>query len=339
MWHLACISHARADLEIETRADVNTFEKCRLASPQPGQSAVMSYLQLILDIGRSDPEPYELALFAIGAASVTLEDAADDPILEPAPGATPLWPTIKIKALFAEPFPPELAQALQRELGQPLPPHRLEQLADRAWEREWLKDFRPMQFGRRLWICPAGQRPEANDAIIVDLDPGLAFGTGTHATTALCLEWLDAQALQGRSVIDYGCGSGILAIAALKLGAAHADGIDIDPQALQASRDNAIRNKVSGSLNLHPDAESLKPADIVIANILAQPLLELAPRLATLVRHEGRIVLSGILCDQAPSVLHRYAEWFEMEQPSERDGWMRLTGRRHAAGGVESSSC
>ena len=178
----------------------------------------------------------------------------------------------------------QVIDSLTEQLDSPVPAHRFELLADRHWEREWLKDFHAMQFGERLWICPDGQRPDDADAIIVDLDPGLAFGTGTHPTTAMCLQWLDQHAPQGHSVIDYGCGSGILAIAALKLGAAHVHGVDIDPQALLASRDNAERNHVSAALTLSLNDHDLQPADLVIANILAGPLESLAPRLAELTK-------------------------------------------------------
>lgn len=291
----------------------------------------MPFLQLTLDIGRADPELLEDALFALGALSVTLEDAADDPILEPAPGALPLWPTVKIQALFPPDTHRDIVQRLQTAMGE-IPPHRLELLEDRAWEREWLKDFRPMRFGRHLWICPAGQRPDGTDAVIVDLDPGLAFGTGTHATTALCLEWLDEHvaALRGKSIIDYGCGSGILAIAALKLGAQAARGVDIDPQALLASRDNALRNGVGERLSLGLDDTSLRVADVLIANILAGPLERLAPRLATLVKTGGAIVLSGILSEQAANLLEHYSIWFDMKPTVTRDGWARLSGTRNA---------
>ena len=226
----------------------------------------MPFLQLSLDIGARSPEPYEDALFELGALSVTLLDAADDPVLEPAPGAMPLWPTIIVRAVFAADTDANLVRtALSSATGlDPLlvaEKAQFEPVADRAWEREWLKDFKPMRFGRRLWVCPGGQRPDAAevgsdvDVVLLELDPGLAFGTGTHATTALCLEWLDSGAipgpdavkpwLAGADVIDYGCGSGILAIAALRLGARHAVAMDIDPQALLATRENAERNAVA----------------------------------------------------------------------------------------------
>lgn len=289
----------------------------------------MPFLQLTLNIGAADPTPYEDALFALGAFSVTLEDAADDPILEPAPGATPLWPTVVVRALFdAQTKASAVLKSLRDAVGHELPTSTFASIADRAWEREWLKDFHPMRFGQKLWVCPAGQRPSDDEAIIVDLDPGLAFGTGTHATTALCLEWLDTAPLAGKSVIDYGCGSGILAIAALKLGARVAYGTDIDAQALLASRDNALRNDVAPRLQLIEDPSALRPADILIANILAAPLYELASRLAKLVAPHGRIVLSGLLDAQAAALAEHYRAWFAIEPVITKDGWARLTGVR-----------
>jgi ribosomal protein L11 methyltransferase len=203
-------------------------------------------------------------------------------------------------------------------------------LEDRAWEREWLKDFKPMQFGRRLWVCPGGMSlpASARDACIIDLDPGLAFGTGTHPTTAMCLEWLDGADLAGTRVIDYGCGSGILAIAALKLGAREAVGTDIDPQALMASRDNAERNAVSDKLVLQTVERTIDPADVLLANILAGPLAELAASFAKLVKPGGRIVLSGILKEQALPLAQTYAAWFDMDSPVYREDWARLVGKR-----------
>lgn len=288
----------------------------------------MPFLQLTLQLGGADPAPIEDALFSIGALSVTLEDAADDPILEPLPGALPLWPTVNVKALFdADTNEHELIQALQAQVDT-LPPHRFEQLEDRPWEREWLKDFHAMRFGNKLWVCPDGQRPDDADAVIIDLDPGLAFGTGTHATTALCLQWLDAHPPHDQSIIDYGCGSGILAIAALKLGAREAHGVDIDHQALIASRSNAERNRVSDSLILALHDRDLKPANIVLANILAGPLVELAPKLATLTQKNGYIVLSGVLQEQANSIQTCYSQWYAMDAIAYQDGWARLSGRR-----------
>jgi ribosomal protein L11 methyltransferase len=302
----------------------------------------MPFLQLTLPIGSADPAPFEDALLAAGAASITLEDAGDDPVLEPAPGSTPLWPHVRIKALFDASADPDALRVS-------FPDATFEHIADRAWEREWLKDFRPMRFGQRLWICPGGQRPTLDESIaepsrlprdspgqpccplVIDLDPGLAFGTGTHPTTALCLELLDAAQLQGRFVIDYGCGSGVLAIAALKLGAAGALAIDIDPQALLATRENAARNGVAERLIVAaPDRAQHPPADVLLANILAEPLVELAPVFAERVAVGGCVVLSGILQSQATAIASRYAAWFDMRPAATRDDWALLYGVRRS---------
>jgi ribosomal protein L11 methyltransferase len=292
----------------------------------------MPFLQVHVTLDGLDPESVEDACFAIGALSVTLADAGDTPILEPLPGTTPLWPATAVSALFADGTDPnEVTEALRDLLGRDVAVTS-ETLADRAWEREWLKDFRPMRFGERLWICPGGQFPPTDtqpDPTIVWLDPGLAFGTGTHATTALCLEWLDREQPTDRRILDVGCGSGVLAIAALLLGARSAHGIDIDPQALIASTDNALRNEVADRLTLaNAQAEWGEGYDIVLANILAEPLIELAPRIAAATRPGGAVVLAGLLDAQAESVAAAYRPWFRMEAPRDRDGWTSLSGRR-----------
>jgi ribosomal protein L11 methyltransferase len=245
---------------------------------------------------------------------------------------------VQIKALFDAAADPIVIEALLGQLPQPLPALRFATLDDRPWEREWLKDFRPMRFGQRLWICPDGQRPADSDLAphasnlkpcFVDLDPGLAFGTGTHPTTALCLAWLDGAELRGKSVIDYGCGSGILAIAALKLGAASALGVDIDPQAVIATRENSVRNGVADRLTACTVAQvAAGPADILLANILADPLASLGVTLAALVKPGGSIVLSGLLSEQAPQLATQYAAWFDIAPVSVRDGWARIDGFR-----------
>jgi len=301
------------------------------ARPENAATGPVPHLQLLLDLGGRNPEPYEDALFELGAVSVTLEDAADDPVLEPAPGATPLWPTVVVKAVFeagsdADAIAAALAQALPDA-----PTPRVEVLPDKAWEREWLKDFRPMRFGRRLWVCPAGMPVDDPDAIRIELDPGLAFGTGTHPTTALCLTWLDGQELGGQQMVDYGCGSGILAIAAAKLGAVRVLAMDIDPQALIATRDNAARNDVGDRLTVTGDpALDERSADLLIANILVGPLVELAPRFARALRPGGRLALSGLLTDQADTVTAAYRPWFDIATTATRDGWALLAGQRRA---------
>lgn len=301
----------------------------------------MPFLQLTLAIGPADPEVFEDVLLAAGASSITLEDAQDNPVLEPAPGTTPLWPLVKLKALFDAAVPREsILEAMRAELGQELPPAQFEIIEDRAWEREWLKDFKPMRFGNRLWICPGGQIPpdsrspipDSESPCIIRLDPGLAFGTGTHPTTALCLEWLDANDVRGKRIIDYGCGSGILAIAALKLGAQEVYAVDIDPQALLATQDNATLNAVADRLRISMVGElKCGQADVLLANILAEPLKEFAPLFGELVVPGGRIVLSGVLSLQAQEVAARYAPWFDIAPAAIRDDWARIDGARRTA--------
>jgi len=293
------------------------------------------FLQIHLTLGDLDPDRAEHACLAAGAVAVTLSDAGDAPILEPAPGTTPLWPSVALSALYdVRTDPLALAARLRAELDRPALEFRSEVLEDRPWEREWLRDFKPMRFGQRLWICPGGQAPPADatagtDPAIVWLDPGLAFGTGTHATTALCLEWLDRADLAGCRVLDVGCGSGVLAIAALRLGATSAVALDIDPQALTATAQNAGRNGLRERLEARPaEAHWGGPYDVVLANILAEPLVELAPRFAAVTRPGARIVLSGLLPAQGPAVTSACAPWFDIEPPREREGWVGLAGRR-----------
>lgn len=297
----------------------------------------MPFLQLSLAIGSADPAPYEDALLEAGATSITLEDAEDNPVLEPAPGTTPLWPSVRLRALFESNADRDAIRATLAALGESAPEPQFEVIEDRAWEREWLKDFRPMQFGTRLWVCPGGQLPTApladdESRVTLLLDPGLAFGTGTHPTTALCLEWLDAADLAGKRVLDYGRGSGILAIAALKLGAIEAVAVDIDEQALIATRENAARNDVDSQLRIAGvDQIGEFAPDIVLANILAEPLLELAPRFAEMLASGGRIVLSGVLVSQAADIARRYAPWFDIAPAALRDEWARLDGVRRGS--------
>jgi ribosomal protein L11 methyltransferase len=293
----------------------------------------MDWLQFVMELGALDPDDAEAALLQAGACSVTLSDAGDDPVLEPGPGETPLWSRTRITGLFpGDTDPQAIRQAVQSSLAlESLPGHQLERLADRAWEREWLKDFGPMRFGERLWICPHGLEVESVDAVVVRLDPGLAFGTGTHPTTALCLEWLDSVDLAGKSVLDYGCGSGVLAIAALKLGAAAATGMDIDPQATIATRQNAAENGVSVAV-CGSDEEIEGCFDVIVANILAGPLVQFADSITSRLASHGMLALSGVLCEQAEEVMAAFDPWIEFDEPvfREQDGqtWSRLTGSR-----------
>jgi len=292
----------------------------------------VSWHQLVIELGREPPGRAEEACLALGAISLSLADAGDEPLLEPAPGDTPLWREVRLKALFEEALDPALlAATLTAVLALPAGAIQVEQVADRAWEREWLRDFRPMRFGRRLWVCPAGQPAGSADAVVLELDPGLAFGTGTHATTALCLEWLESRPLAGLRLLDYGCGSGILALAALKLGAGSATAFDIDPQAITATRDNAAKNDLGAGLTLAGRAEAISgPFDVVVANILARPLVELAPTLARHCRTGGALLLAGLLESQGGEVARAYGPWFDIETAALREGWIALAGCRRA---------
>lgn len=296
-------------------------------------------LELSLTLRADQQEAVEAALDEVGALAMTLLDADADTanenaILEPAVGETPLWPMIVLCALFEAGID---RSGLLHVLGELLPDLAPEQVTfrdvgERDWTRAWMDQFKPMRFGARLWIYPWNIEPPVDaDAVVVRLDPGLAFGTGTHPTTALCLEWLDGIALAGCTVLDYGCGSGVLAIAAALLGASRVVGIDNDPQAIQASHDNAQRNAVADRVELHlPDADAAGPADVLVANILAGPLHELAPRFAASVRPGGLLALSGILAGQHEELLLRYAEWFEELHVVQREDWVRIDGRRRA---------
>jgi len=296
------------------------------------------WLELSLTLRASDQERTELALEDAGALAVTLLDAdADTPneraILEPGVGETPLWGEIALSALFdADTDRAGLLQVLLDLLPELEPAQlRFREIADQDWTRVWMEDFKPMRFGRRLWIYPWNIEPPTDepDAVIVRLDPGLAFGTGTHPTTALCLEWLDGLDLAGKQLIDFGCGSGVLALAALKLGAAQVIGIDNDPQALQASHDNAERNAVADRLDLcAPEDFTDAPADVFVANILAGPLAQLAPRFARCCKPGAPFAISGILRGQHEELLTIYAQWFEQLQVSQREDWLRIDGRR-----------
>lgn len=294
----------------------------------------MNWLQVFIEIPRTQSEAFEDALLALGASSVTYRDAADQPLFEPGPGEMALWENVQLVGLFTEEFTEETLRAQLADMfGTDLPPVSFEELEDRVWERSWIEHFQPMSFGKRLWIYPSWAEPPTGDDVILRLDPGLAFGTGTHPTTALCLEWLDAQNLQDKTVIDYGCGSGILAIAALLLGATAAIGYDNDPQALTATQDNAEQNHCANKLQMKLVAttgeEIHAQADVVLANILAGPLRELAPLIAPLVKPGGDLVLSGILAEQANDVMDAYRAFgMKFDAPAIREEWVRLTAKK-----------
>ena len=291
----------------------------------------MSWLQLRLAITPEQAPALEDQLLELGAVSVTFMDAEDQPIFEPDLRTTPLWSNTHLLALFeADTDGAALLQHLRLLRQAELPTHELEQIEDQDWERSWMDNFHPMRFGQRLWIVPSWHAAPEPDAVNLLLDPGLAFGTGTHPTTSLCLQWLDAQQLQGKTLIDFGCGSGILAIAGLLLGAEHAVGTDIDIQALEASRDNAQRNQIVDELfDLYlPENMPAEPADVLVANILAGPLVSLAPQLASLVKPGGLLALSGILAEQTDEILQAYQGDFELDPVAEQDGWIRVSGKR-----------
>ena len=293
----------------------------------------MPWLQVRLAITPEQAETYEDALLGVGAVSVTFMDAEDQPIFEPDLNTTPLWSHTHLLALFeADTDETALLAHLQLLCGGALPEHHVERIEDQDWERSWMDGFQPMRFGQRLWIVPSWHAAPQPDAVNLLLDPGLAFGTGTHPTTALCLEWLDGQDLNDCTVIDFGCGSGILAIAALLLGAPQAIGTDIDPQALEASRDNAGRNGIDPArfpVYLPADMPQ-QPAEVVVANILAGPLVSLAPQITALVKAGGRLALSGILAEQAEEVRAAYADAFDLDPTAIKDGWVRISGVKRA---------
>jgi ribosomal protein L11 methyltransferase len=289
----------------------------------------MAWIQFVCHTTPDKAEGLSEALSECGAAAVTFEDDADQPIYEPDLGETPLWTETRLTALFDAETQQQTVLDMLAGMLPEVPKFRVEAVEDKDWEREWMANFHPIQFGERLWIVPSWHTAPDEKAVNILLDPGLAFGTGTHATTALCLNWLDQADLQGKYVIDYGCGSGILAIAAALLGAERVIGVDTDPQALEATRANAERNGVDIEAYLPGDCPDT-PCDLLLANILAGPLQNLAPRFANLSRPGGELVLSGILQSQADEVAESYQPWFTMQPAVSRDDWIRLNGMRHA---------
>ena len=294
----------------------------------------MTWLQLRMDTQPDLVNALEDLMLATGAVAVTMEDNADQPVLEPGVGETPLWGQTRLTGLY--PADTEMTNVLAAFPEEALRQanHRTEILEDKDWEREWMQHYHPMPFGRRLWVCPSWLEPPEPNAVNLLLDPGLAFGTGTHPTTALCLAELDGMALEEASVVDYGCGSGILAVAAVKLGAGSALGVDNDPQALVATRDNAIRNSIpTDALETALPGDFDKAAwrgraDVVIANILAGPLVELSGTLLDFLKPGGTLLLSGLLQNQASALCSSYRDHIELRVASERDGWVCLRGNR-----------
>ncbi|EKO3628547.1 50S ribosomal protein L11 methyltransferase [Vibrio metschnikovii] len=293
----------------------------------------MPWIQIKLNATNENAEAIsDMLMEETGALSVTLLDAKDTPVFEPLPGETRLWGDTDLLALYdAEVDTPSiLAQIRDSQLLADDFSYKIEQIEDKDWEREWMDNFHPMKFGERLWICPSWRDIPDPNAVNVLLDPGLAFGTGTHPTTALCLQWLDSLDLSGKTVIDFGCGSGILAIAAIKLGAAKVIGIDIDPQALQASRDNAERNGVADKIEVYlpqNQPENLV-ADVLVANILAGPLRELSAVIKSLIKPSGLLAMSGVLNTQAEDVATYYRDQLDIDPIIEQEEWCRITGRK-----------
>lgn len=292
----------------------------------------MPWLQLRLDTHPDEIERLEDLMLATGAVAVTMEDNADEPVLEPGVGETPLWGHIRLTGLY------DAGTDMHNVLAKfPVGSiensnHRIEILEDKNWEREWMQHYRPMKFGDQLWVCPSWIEPPDPNAITLLLDPGLAFGTGTHPTTSLCLSQIAQASLAGKHIVDYGCGSGILGVATLKLGAKHVLGVDNDPQALIASRDNARRNGIAdsalklglpGEVELQPLAGTI---DLVIANILAGPLMDLSDTLIDLLKPGAVLLLSGLIEDQAETLISHYSDRISLTVAGQLDGWICLRG-------------
>ena len=293
----------------------------------------MPWLQLRIDSSRDQAPIVETALLENGSLAVTLEDNADQPIFEPELGETPLWQETRVTGLFdadvnTAQIRADIAKYFQRGTGKMLDSANWHLLEDKDWEREWMSHYHPIQCADNLWICPSWTSPPNPNAVNLMLDPGLAFGTGTHPTTFLCLKWLAEQAVEGKTVTDYGCGSGILGIAALLLGASKASGVDIDPQALLATRDNVQRNALQAEQFpvFFPDACPREPVDIVLANILAGPLVELAPTLGKLLKPGAKLCLSGVLNTQQQSIVAAYESSINIDSVETKDEWICITG-------------
>jgi len=288
------------------------------------------WLELAIEASGDEAPAVEHALLAAGAVAVWLEDAGDQPILEPAPGAEPLWHRVRVVGLVESGRADAglLAVLAERLTLSQLLSLRSTALAEQDWHARWRATLRPLCFAGRLWICPTGQDCPDPQASCIRLDPGLAFGTGTHATTALCLEWLAGQPLAGLSLLDYGCGSGILSLAGIALGAARAWAIDLDPQALIATQANAGRNGCAD--RIHASLPSGLPPErfpVVVANILSNTLVELAPLLQAHGAPGTRYALSGVLAEQATEVITAWQPRVGLEVHASRDGWVLLTGQ------------
>ena len=298
----------------------------------------MAWIQLKVEVLPDQIEIIEDSMLLEGAQAVTLQDGADQPILEPELGTMPVWDKTIVIGLFDAEINGDVLIANMKNLfsfdpamqGKAFPEHKLELVEDKDWERAWMDNFHAMPFGDRLWVCPSWKEPEDKNAVNLMLDPGLAFGTGTHPTTAHCLRFLDKQVEGGELIIDYGCGSGILGIAALLLGSERMLGVDNDPQALLATRQNAERNGISAGQYdvVLPENTHKIEADIMVANILAGPLISLAENIATLTKSGGKLALSGLLSHQADEVRAAYKPWFNMDGMEQLDDWIILTGTK-----------
>ena len=290
----------------------------------------MAWLQLKVQTDKQSVDLISDQLTELGALSVTFQDAADQPLFEPPPGETPLWSDTLITGLFEADSDIEIiSQRLHQQHDSRISAIRSEILEDKDWVREWMEYYEPMDFGHDLWIVPSHHTPPRPQATNIFLDPGLAFGTGTHPTTSMCLRWLAAHPPQGLTLIDYGCGSGILAIAGAKLGAKAVIAIDNDPQALLATRTNAENNEVSNIIECGGVNYSIPdPADCLVANILAGPLVELSGLFSEICRPGGTIVLSGILQEQAEMVSKAYADRFSLNGHQQQGDWILLSGQR-----------
>ena len=294
----------------------------------------MPWVQITLSSSPENSEFLEDMLLLCGAGAVSMLDGADQPVFEPIKGTTPLWQDTQVMGLFEADTD---GDALLDYLGNgwqatfantPFPNYKLEILEDKDWERQWMDRFEPLQFGSRLWVCPSWKPVPDPMAVNLMLDPGLAFGTGSHPTTALCLQWIAEQDWQGKTVIDYGCGSGILAIGTILMGAERVLGVDNDTQALTATKDNAQRNGIAAQAIpvFLPEDTPQEAVDVMLANILAGPLIDMAAHLAELTKAKGLITLSGILEHQADAVVEAYSPWFDMHTVVSKDEWVRIDG-------------
>ncbi len=292
----------------------------------------MPWIQIRIDASEETADKISNMLMATGSAAVTFMDAKDTPIYEPLPGdEVKYWANTIVMGLY--PADHDMDKVVAYLKAQPLLGkdfgYKIEALEDKDWEREWMDNFHPMKFGSRLWVCPSWREIPDPSAVNILLDPGLAFGTGTHPTTALCLSWLDSLDLKGKTVVDFGCGSGILAIGALKLGAKRVVGIDIDPQAIEASQANALRNDVADKLELYlPKDQPTLAADVVVANILAGPLKALYEVITGYAKPGADIALSGILESQTEQLLAVYGQSCDLQPIAIEDEWVRISGQK-----------